>query len=147
MKIYIASSWRNEHGVTLLTESIRKLDPSYEVVSWIENNYKERSGQFVFEDWIKTEDAVKSFEFDTFGAMNCDVFIYFGPAGKDACAELGAAYGARVRAIVGLHAKSEDLGLMRKMAGLWFQSTYDLIGWLEDYREYFIAAKQSATIS
>ena len=42
-----------------------------------------------------------------------------GPAGKDDCAELGAAWAAKVP-IMGLNAKGEDLGLMRKMAISWY---------------------------
>lgn len=37
--IYIASSWKNEHGVTLLTKLLRQ--HGYDVVSWIENNHDE----------------------------------------------------------------------------------------------------------
>src|SRR5574343_86553 len=88
MKIYIASSWKNQHGVEMLTKLLR--DQGHEVISWVENNYGEGHGAnkpINFEEWVKTEKADNSFYFDTEGARNCDIFIYYGPAGKDAAAE------------------------------------------------------------
>lgn len=120
MKIYIASSWKNQHGVEMLTALLR--DKGHEVVSWVENNYGEDHNhvtkKFSFEEWVVSAESEQSFEFDIQGAMRSDVVIYFGPAGKDACAEMGAAYGAGVP-IIGLMAKGEDIGLMRKMAMRW----------------------------
>jgi hypothetical protein len=125
MKVYIASSWKNKHGVEMLTELLRVR--GCEVSSWIENCDKEERPDFNFEQWVKTPDADRCFDFDVSGATNCDLFIYYGPAGKDACAELGAAYGAKVPAIVGLYAKGEDLGLMRKMVTYWFHKYSELV--------------------
>ena len=67
---------------------------------------------------MSTVEADKSFTFDTDGATQSDLVIYYGPAGKDACAEMGAAWASKVP-IIGLHAKGEDLGLMRKMVSCW----------------------------
>jgi hypothetical protein len=50
--------------------------------------------------------------------------IYVAPSGKDAAAECGMAYAQNVP-IIGLHAKGEDFGLMRKM----------MIAWLHDYKD------------
>ena len=122
MKIYIASSWKNQHGVEMLTHLLR--ENGHEVISWVENNYGETHNhvtkKFFFEDWVKTSDADASFNFDTDGATQADLLIYYGPAGKDACAELGAAWGKGVP-IIGLYAKGEDLGLMRKMVIHWYE--------------------------
>lgn len=121
MKIYIASSWRNKHGVELLTNELRK--SGHDVISWIENCNKEGAQSFSFEAWIRTRDAVSSFVHDTNGATTCDLFIYYGPAGKDACAELGAAWASQCK-IIGLWAKTEDLGLMRKMVSVWYTDVH-----------------------
>lgn len=116
MKIYIASSWKNQHGVEMLTFFLRQQNHS--VISWIENCNEEGFAGFDFEKWMKTEAADRSFVFDTDGATKCDILIYYGPSGKDACAELGAAW-AKGIPIIGLYAKGEDLGLMRKMMLTW----------------------------
>lgn len=133
MRIYIASSWKNEHGVTLLTKALRA--QGHEVISWIENNYGEGvagTRPLDFESWVNTENAGRSFDFDTNGAMDCDLFIYYGPAGKDAAAEAGIAYAMRAnhrgpKQLWGLFAKGEDFGLMRKMFSRWFHTVDALL--------------------
>ncbi len=120
MKIYIASSWKNEHGVQMLTKLLR--NKGHEVISWVENNYGENHNhvtkKFSFEEWVNSSEADQSFKFDTDGATKSDLVIYYAPSGKDACAEIGAAWGSGVP-IIGLAAKGEDLGLMRKMMKVW----------------------------
>lgn len=132
MKIYIASSWKNQHGVEMLTALLRKR--GHEVISWVENNYGENHNhvtkKFDFETWVNSSEAIQSFEFDTNGATKCDLLIYYGPAGKDACAELGAAWGNSVP-IIGLYAKGEDIGLMRKMVSKWFERYTDLLSHID----------------
>lgn len=128
MKIYIASSWKNQHGVEMLTTLLR--NGGHEVVSWVENNYGEDHNhvtkKFDFETWVLSKESEQSFQFDTVGATTCDLFIYYGPAGMDACAELGAAWASDVT-IFGLQAKGNDLGLMRKMVSQWFTRYSDLL--------------------
>lgn len=127
MTIYIASSWKNQHGVEMLTALLR--EKGHEVISWIENNYGEgfaASGLADFEEWIKTDGAERAFQFDIKGAQTADLVIYYGPAGKDAAAEVGMAY-SRGIPIIGLSAKGEDFGLMRKM----------MIGWCNRYDQIF----------
>ena len=137
MKVYIASSWRNQHAVELLTEKLRKL--GHEVISWVENNYGEDHNhvtkKFDFESWVTSEESDQSFEFDTNGASQCDLFVYLGPAGKDASAEAGICYGQRLNEhgqtipMACIWAKGEDFGLMRKM----FDFTYTRINdFIED---------------
>lgn len=130
MRVYIASSWRNEHGVTLLTAALRA--QGHEVVSWIENNYGEHHNHVTkkmdFEAWVNSPESNQSFEFDTRGASSCDLFIYYAPAGKDAAAECGIAYNSPVpKAMWGLYAKGEDFGLMRKMFSRWFRTVDELL--------------------
>ena len=140
MKIYIASSWKNQHAVELLTAKLREMD--FDVISWVENNYGEDHNhvtkKFDFETWVNSPESDQSFEYDTLGASSCDIFIYVGPAGKDAAAECGICYGARSLGkptiMLGLWAKGEDLGLMRKMFDVWFTRYQDLLEWLEKYK-------------
>ena len=137
MKIYIASSWKNQHGVEMLTALLR--DKGHEVISWIENNYGENHNhvtkKFDFETWVTSDESRQSFEFDTKGATESDLLIYYGPAGKDACAEMGAAWGAKIP-IIGLYSKGEDLGLMRKMAVCWFSRVWDLVAQIEQFENW-----------
>lgn len=59
--------------------------------------------------------------------MNSDLVIYISPSGKDAAAEVGMAYAKGVP-IIGLYAKGENFGLMRKMMHDWcFRYTEVLI--------------------
>jgi len=138
MKIYIASSWKNQHGVELLTDRLRR--NNFEVISWIENNTKQgiipTAEFFDFDDWMRSDESDQSFEFDTTAAMTCDVFIYYGPAGKDAAAECGMCYAQRLHGkripMFALWAKGEDFGLMRKMFDKVFTRYQDLIPELFD---------------
>jgi hypothetical protein len=128
MNIYIASSWKNQHAVELLTDALRK--QGHVVISWIENNYGEDHGPdkpLDFEAWVRTPAAERSFIFDTTGAANCDLFIYASPGGKDAAAECGIAYGAKTPKMWALWAKGEDFGLMRKMFDKWYTRSDDLL--------------------
>lgn len=128
MKIYIASSWKNQHGVEMLTALLR--DKGHEVISWVENNYGENHNHITkalpFEQWVNTPEAIQAFQFDTQGARNCDLLIYYGPAGKDAAAEVGIAW-ASGNPIIGLHAKGEDFGLMRHLIHTWYDRYDDLL--------------------
>lgn len=131
MKIYIASSWKNQHAVEMLTKLLR--DKGHEVISWVENNYGETHNHVTkklsFDDWVNSPESNQSFLFDTDGAMGCDVFIYVGPAGKDAAAECGIAW-ALGKPCLGLYAKGEDFGLMRKMFK-WFGRYTELMDEVE----------------
>lgn len=128
MRIYIASSWKNQHVVELITEKLRDL--GHNVVSWVENNYDENhvpgTDGFEFEKWVNSESADKSFQFDIDGATLSDLVIYIAPAGTDAWAEVGAAYGAGIP-IIGLWAKGEQSGLIRKMMLCWVSRYTELI--------------------
>lgn len=118
MKIYIASSWKNRHCVEMLTQLLR--EKRHTVFSYVENNGEElQSANLGFETWVETPGALKCFEFDSQSAMNADITIYISPSGSDACCEIGMAY-AKGKIILGLYAKGESLGLMRKCVTCWF---------------------------
>ena len=143
IKVYIASSWKHQHAVELLTSEIRKL--GFDVRSWIENNYgenpnsasSEKAKKFDFDEWIDTKAARAAFRYDTHGAAYSNIFIYLGNAGKDAAAECGICYGQKMNGapvhMYALYAKGEDFGLMRKMFDQWFERTADLLGALKKY--------------
>ncbi len=125
MKIYIASSWKNELAVRLLTTKFR--EQGHYVFSFIENNHGEQKGHSAvdsydkpipFDVWVLSERGRKSFEYDTNSAMTADLVVYIGPSGTDAWAEVGAAYAANVP-VVGVWVKGEQVGLMRRMVN-WF---------------------------
>ncbi len=125
MKIYIASSWKNQHAVEMLTDLLRVR--GHEVVSFVEQAVcAEGRGQnlkFDVNKWIESKAGKKKFEYDTEGATKSDLVIYIGPSGTDAWAEVGAAW-ASGKPIIGLWAKGEQAGLMRRM-----------VTWCGDFRE------------
>lgn len=124
MNIYIASSWKNQHAVEMLTAVLRQR--GHDVKSFVENNHGEQAGHLAtkdqkpipFDEWVWSDRGTKSFEFDTKWATEADLVIYLGPSGCDAWAECGAAWGAGVP-ILGLTAKGEQVGLMRRMVLDW----------------------------
>jgi len=128
MKIYIASSWKNQHTVEMLTVFLR--EAGHEVLSFVENNYGENHNhitkKFDFETWVNSTESNQSFMYDSEGVMKSDLVIYISPSGKDAAAECGMAY-AKGIPIIGLYAKGEDFGLMRKMMMGWFERYTDVL--------------------
>lgn len=132
MKVYIASSWKNQHAVEMLTEKLREI--GCEVFSFVENNHGEQAGHLAvengipldFDKWIWSERGAASFEYDLQGATTSDLVIYVGPSGIDAWAEVGAAFSCSVP-IYGLWAKGEQVGLMRRMVSLWFTDYKELL--------------------
>lgn len=140
MKIYIASSWKNQHAVEMLTAHLREMGCT--VLSFVENNHGENPNSSInekqghekpvpFDEWCQSEDGTRSFVYDTKGATESSLVIYIGPSGTDAWAEVGAAW-ARGVPIIGLWAKGEQAGLMRRMIE-WFTNYRDLLCFVGDY--------------
>ncbi len=123
MNIYIASSWKNQHAVEMLTARLRQL--GHEVKSFVENNNFEHERKIPFDEWVWSSEGAQSFEFDTSATIYSDLVIYIGPSGCDAWAEVGAAWAAGTT-VFGLMSKGEQIGLMRRMA-TWFKSVDELI--------------------
>ena len=132
MKIYIASSWKNQHGVEMLTYFLREI--GHEVISWVENNYGEFHNHVTkkldFETWVNSPESDQTFVFDVNGASYCDLFIYYCPCGVDASVELGLAYQNGIPC-VGLASKQMDIGLMRKCVSKWFSRYSDLMIYIQ----------------
>ncbi|HEX5104986.1 MAG TPA: hypothetical protein VFV87_14300 [Pirellulaceae bacterium] len=131
MKIYVASSWKNQHAVELITAGLR--ERGHEVLSFVENNHGEVQGHkatedgkpMALEEWVWSERGLKSFNYDTRGATESDLVIYVGPSGCDAWAEVGAAWGRGVP-VLGLVSKGEQVGLMRRMVSHWHENVRSL---------------------
>ena len=139
MKIYIASSWKNQHAVEMLTSELRII--GFDVLSFVENQIfnkdKTKNPDLYkksFEEWIKQPEANKCFKYDTESIIKADIIIYLSPSGKDAAAEIGIAW-ANKKPIYGLFAKGEDLGLMRKLINPWFYDYKMLLNALIENRE------------
>lgn len=132
MQIYIASSWKNQHSVEMLTALLRK--DGHQVHSFVEKAVSDEGRtniKFDFEQWIYSQDGLEKFVYDTNNAVGADLVVYVGPSGTDAWAEVGAAWGSGVR-ILGLWAKSEPAGLMRHM-----------IEWFTDYKDLLVAVNEN----
>lgn len=141
MKIYIASSWKNQHAVEMLTKLLR--ERGHTVLSFVENNHGETNPnaphaatdddgkEIPFEQWCWGVRGTKSFDYDTHSATTADLVIYIGPSGCDAWAEIGAAWASN-RPILGLWAKGEQSGLMRRMI-TWTSSFAKLLELVEMY--------------
>jgi hypothetical protein len=134
VKIYIAGSWKHQHLVEMLTAELRAA--GHEVFSFVENNFGEhdtlkRKDQkpLPFDEWVWSDAGVQSYNYDTGAAIGSHVVIYVGPSGKDAAFECGMAK-AKGAELLGLYAKAEDFGLMRR-AFKWLYNYRDLLAEVE----------------
>lgn len=127
--IYIASSWKNQHLVTLLSEVLRS-NYICKVHSFVENAFNEgyyaRAQMKPFREWYASEDGEGAFKFDSGWAATADLVIYLCPSGKDAMCEVGIAYANKIP-ILGLWAKGEDEGLMHKCVTRWADNHEELL--------------------
>jgi nucleoside 2-deoxyribosyltransferase len=132
MKIYIASSWKNQHAVEMLTALLRA--KGHEVISFVEKCFDELNtvAKIGENEWINSPAGRMAFEYDTKGATESDLVIYIGPSGMDAAAEVGAAW-AKGIPILGLWAKGDPLGLMRLMMSSWHDNYKDLLRAVEKF--------------
>jgi hypothetical protein len=132
MKIYVASSWKNQHGVEMLTALLR--ENGHEVTSWVENSYDEQLyiGYDNMRKWLNSENGSKAFEFDTEGALNCDLMIFYTYAGNDAHAELALAWSKGIP-VIGLYSKGYEEGLMSKMVTVWCVRYTEVLQVVEEY--------------
>lgn len=141
MKIYIASSWKNQHAVEMLTECLESR--GHEVVSFVRaaasSEENVRGGKLDMEAWLHTADAAEKFRYDVDGATKSDLVIYLGPSGTDAWAEVGAAWASGVL-VLGLWAKGEQAGLMRHMVAAWHTDYRHLLRVVDAVSKRFKAA-------
>lgn len=133
MKIYIASSWKNQHAVEMLTALLR--ERGHTILSFVENNYDESYSQLAppkEEEWLQSEQASRAFIYDTTGATTADLVVYVAPSGQDAAAECGMAWANKIP-IIALWAKGENLGLMRKMMHAWCERYTEVLDHVDLY--------------
>lgn len=132
MQIYIAASWKHQHAVEMLTERLEQA--GHAVLSWLREGRPEEAflSRRELEHFIYSDEGRRVFEFCADSATSCDLVIYLGPSGCDAWAEVGAAYGRGVP-VLGLLAKSEDVGLMRLMIRSWHNSVAGLLEAVQEF--------------
>ncbi len=130
MHIYIAASWKHQHAVEMLTEQLESA--GHEVLSWLREGRPEEAflSQRELAHFIHSPDGRRVFDFCANSATQADLVVYLGPSGCDAWAEVGAAYGSG-KPILGLLAKSENVGLMRHMVQSWHSSVAELLETVE----------------
>lgn len=144
LMIYIASSWKNQHAVDMLTDLLEK--EGFEVNSFVRNANEENlksTDISDFENWIKSHRALESFGYDTTSASNCDYLVYISPSGSDAWAEVGICWSKSKARIYGLISKGEQVGLMRLMMHQWFDDYRDLIKQLKQHLESYIIIQKA----
>lgn len=126
MRIYIAASWKHQHAVEMLTTLLE--NKGHTVLSWLREGRPEEAflSRRELEHFIYSGEGRRVFDFCADSATCCDLVIYLGPSGCDAWAEVGAAYGRGVP-VLGLLAKSEEVGLMRHMVRSWHRSVAELL--------------------
>ena len=126
MRIYIAASWKHQHAVEMLTNLLEA--DGHEILSWLREGRPEEAflSKTELSNFIYSEDGRRIFEFCADSASGADLLIYLGASGCDAWAEVGAAYGSGVP-VIGLLAKSEEVGLMRHMVRHWYSSVSELL--------------------
>jgi hypothetical protein len=126
MRIYIAASWKHQHAVEMLTERLEQ--DGHEILSWLREGRPEEAflSQRELTYFINSEAGRRVFHFCASSATGADLLLYLGPSGCDAWAEVGAAYGRGIP-ILGLLAKSEEVGLMRHMVRSWHKSVGELL--------------------
>ena len=132
MRIYIAASWKHQHAVEMLTGHLE--GNGHEVLSWLREGRPEEAflSRLELTAFIRSEEGRRVFRFCAESATGADLVIYLGPSGCDAWAEVGAAYGAGVM-VLGLLAKSEEVGLMRHMVRRWYRSVAELLAAVEEF--------------
>ena len=132
MRIYIAASWKHQHAVEMLTEILEA--KGHQILSWLREGRPEEAflSKLELTSFIRSDEGKRVFDFCAGSATGADLLIYLGPSGCDAWAEVGAAYGNGVP-ILGLLAKSEEVGLMRHMVDHWFASVAALVEAVDNY--------------
>ena len=140
MRFYIASSWKNQTAVELLTMELRSM--GHEVLSFVENIHGHQKGcqamdgknPIPFEEWVYSERGTKTFKFDLDSATGADCVIYLGPSGTDAWAEIGAAWASKVP-VIGIWSKNEPAGLARRMVQVWFYDVHELLDYVSNMKK------------
>ena len=142
MKIFISSSWINKHAVVMLTKLLEV--QVHTVDSFVQDNRHEVSTKgknfdpfkqpIDYEKWVESAESVIVFQQDILKIQTTDILIIIEPAGRDAWAHVGLAYG-KGKPVLGLNSKGREVGLMRRMA-VWFEHIDRLLEYLNQAEEW-----------
>ena len=135
MKIYIASSFKNLHGVHLLRDLLAA--QGHELLDWSalapplpDDMPPEERRQI-----LDSDERGEIFDFCAQACKSADLVIYLGPAGQDAAAEVGVAYASGVP-VLGLVGPLEAPGLiLTRCVGKWFNRVADLLNYLGKFNQ------------
>jgi len=137
MRIYLASSWRNEHYYAMLKWLREKGHAVYD--------FRHANSAFQWEDvdpekamstvdsylaHIDDERCERAFSNDMNALMNCDALVLLMPCGRSAHWEAGYAAGANKPTAIFLNPDKFEPDLMHKGANLITNSLDKLEGWL-----------------
>lgn len=132
MKIYIASSARNMHGVQLLRDSLAAL--GHQVLDWtayappLADHLSPEARRAA----LDSDERGEIFDFCANACLEADLLIYLGAAGQDAACEVGMAYAAKVP-VLGLAAPTEKPGLiLTRAVKAWFQDARALLKYIQE---------------
>ena len=140
MKIYVASSWRNEYQQTIVKKlreqghkvyDFKNPEPGNNGFSWreISPNWQQWSVE-EFQNGIKHPIARDGFRKDETAIRECDIVILVLPCGKSAHLEAGFAVGTGKKVFALIPEKIEP-----ELMYSWFDEIYDDFGeMLEDMR-------------
>ena len=127
MKIYIASSFKNLHGVHLLRNELAKR--GHTVLDWsaLAPPLPDDMPLDARRALLDSDERGEIFDFCEQACQEADTVIYMGPAGQDAAAEVGIAYASNVR-VLGLAGPLEAPGLiLSRCVSQWFANIGDLL--------------------
>ena len=131
MRIYIASSARNMHGVQLLRDSLE--ERGHQILDWtayappLADHLSPEARRLA----LDSDERGEIFALCAKACMEADLLIYLGAAGQDAACEVGMAYAAQVP-VLGLAAPTEKPGLiLTRAVSVWFQDVKSLLAHIE----------------
>lgn len=141
MKIYVASSWRNEDQPALV--SLLRVDghdvydfrnpPNRSGFAWgdLDLDWQSWTGKQYIEH-LEHPDAIAGFNADMDGLIAADACVLLLPCGRSAHLEAGYAAGAGKPLAIVLDSKQAiEPELMYKMAGLITDDWGELVSWLD----------------
>lgn len=142
MKIYLATSWKNQYYTDLLKElrdaGHEVYDFRHEGFSWdkIDSNWRNWTPQQYVDHLDLSEDVEDGFQRDLNAIHWCNLLIMLMPCGLSAGLELGyAAALGKMTAVLVMPEFSADL--MIKVAGCIFDNKEDLMNWLGRENKWF----------
>jgi len=138
LKIYLASSWRNQLAVELMTRKLEQMGHvglSNGRTLWtLARTRNQMSGRF------ETNIARKAYHDVTSMISAADLIVYLGPGDADVWAEIGHAK-ALGKTIFGVWAANEQITISRWAVTAWVSSNCELIRHVNLFHEKLIKYK------